>query len=80
MPHALQESFNFGWVTTSVDAGQIEEYKTFQHPVSCYWSGYAGTHVRYYPEDDSFIVIGIQIMDHSFTGAVDAVRADRVVK
>jgi hypothetical protein len=68
-----QETFNFGWVSTSVSAGQVNEYRPYQHPISCYWSGYAGTHVRYYPDDNAFIVIGVQVMDHVFSGKVDQV-------
>eukprot|EP00928_Gymnodinium_smaydae_P052559 TRINITY_DN3654_c0_g4_i1.p1 TRINITY_DN3654_c0_g4~~TRINITY_DN3654_c0_g4_i1.p1 ORF type:complete len:471 (-),score=66.82 TRINITY_DN3654_c0_g4_i1:25-1437(-) len=53
--------FTFGWVSAD---------STATTPAQCYWSGYAGTHVRLYPKDNSYIIQAVQCMDHSFTGAL----------
>merc|ERR1712083_711971 len=55
-------AFSTGWVTQEARADA---------PKQNYWSGYAGTHVRLYAEEDSYIVQGIQCMDHSGTGLLN---------
>eukprot|EP00930_Biecheleria_cincta_P047913 TRINITY_DN33312_c0_g1_i1.p1 TRINITY_DN33312_c0_g1~~TRINITY_DN33312_c0_g1_i1.p1 ORF type:complete len:157 (+),score=19.01 TRINITY_DN33312_c0_g1_i1:204-674(+) len=51
--------FTYGWVSAA---------PTATAPKQCFWSGYAGTHVRLYPDDKSYIIQAVQCMDHSFTG------------
>mmetsp|Transcript_94671 Transcript_94671/g.167684 ORF Transcript_94671/g.167684 Transcript_94671/m.167684 type:complete len:406 (-) Transcript_94671:78-1295(-) len=55
--------FSYGWVTQN---------STDELPKQNFWSGYAGTHVRLYPEDNSYIIQGIQCMDHCGTGFLDS--------
>merc|ERR1712032_299519 len=57
-------AFSTGWVTQEAGADA---------PKQNYWSGYAGTHVRLYVDEDSYIVQGIQCMDHSGTGLLNTV-------
>eukprot|EP00755_Sulcionema_specki_P034057 Sspe_Gene.20850::Locus_7695_Transcript_1_1_Confidence_1.000_Length_2172::g.20850::m.20850 len=63
----------FGWgqtVPSSAVAGSIEPHV---HPMENFWGGYAGTQVKVYPTEDSYVVIGVQCMDHHMTGTVDRV-------
>lgn len=67
-------SFNFGWAVTHPGDGEgITGYAMNDHPQSNYWSGYAGTHVRFYKDEESYMVIGIQVMDHVGAGMLDNV-------
>lgn len=72
-------SFDFGWATTHPYTS-IDEYELEQHPSCNFWSGYAGTHVKFYIDDDSYIIIGVQIMDHSGTGQVREYVQNAIVK
>jgi len=56
--------FTYGWVSADPTEGT---------PRQCFWSGYAGTHIRLFPDDKSYIIQGIQCMDHSFTGTAEAI-------
>jgi CubicO group peptidase (beta-lactamase class C family) len=64
-------TFNFGWASTFIQYEGIEEYATHHHPRCNYWSGYANTHVRLYADDDAFIIIGTQLMNHHFSPKPD---------
>merc|ERR1712176_117014 len=55
--------FTYGWAMNG---------RTEDAPHQNYWSGYAGTHVRLYPESDSYIIQGIQCMDHCATGFLNS--------
>ena len=57
--------FSYGWATQEAGNGK---------PKQNFWSGYAGTHVRLYPEDNSYIILAIQCMDHAGTGALNNLR------
>jgi len=54
--------FSTGWVTQEPGPGT---------PKQNYWSGYANTHFRLYVDDGSYIILGVQCMDHSGTGFVN---------
>ena len=68
-------TFNYGWATSHEDRmeGEGVEIPSHQHRVQNWWGGYAGTQVRFYPTNDSYILTGIQVMDHTFTGTLDKV-------
>lgn len=76
---AYPTSFNFGWATTHPEAS-IDGYNPRDHPKCNFWSGYAGTHVRFYKDEESYIVIGVQCMDHRGLGLLDEVLRHPVLK
>lgn len=64
-------AFHFGWAVQGKRAGE---------PHQNYWSGYAGTHARLYPDEKSFLLLGVQCMDHSSTGLLGKVLRDPLLK
>ena len=58
------QSFNFGWATTH-DEAPVSAAGPTDAKGCCHWSGYASTHVRFYPKEDAYVVIGVQLMANS---------------
>jgi CubicO group peptidase (beta-lactamase class C family) len=74
-PNAFLEpgaSFNFGWVTLDASSVATDGYVPHTHPACNFWSGYAQTHVRFYRDDDAYLLIGVQVMDHAMTKLTQA--------
>eukprot|EP01064_Diplonema_japonicum_P000381 TRINITY_DN10270_c0_g1_i1.p1 TRINITY_DN10270_c0_g1~~TRINITY_DN10270_c0_g1_i1.p1 ORF type:complete len:438 (+),score=83.25 TRINITY_DN10270_c0_g1_i1:34-1347(+) len=73
-------AMTFGWAKTDPKADP-EKLGGHDFPVCNYWSGYAGNQVRVYPTEDSYIIVGMQVMDHHYTRTYqDTVRLPLVEK
>jgi CubicO group peptidase (beta-lactamase class C family) len=77
-PSGYPQSFNFGWAVTHRHSA-VDDYQAEEYPC-CFWSGYANSHVRFYAEEDSYVIIGTQLMDHHFTNGGTAKLREPIVR
>jgi CubicO group peptidase (beta-lactamase class C family) len=55
-------AFTYGWASAPAESAGA--------PKQNYWSGYAGTHFRLFADDDAYVILAVQCMDHANTGSL----------